>query len=253
MDALRTVPVAAPRSEAHFGTQAHEAAHAQPDSDLPGVDLPGVGHMPVYETQQPPPTVAPAARSYTPGEVPEPLRGVLVTERQDELLSLLIVQARKLALSRLSLLKLDVADRGDGQLWSCIECKRSAWRETPIIHRRGCPVGKMVGILDDLFEAAADRVPTTSLGKETAPAGLQAADAAEEGADGTASDSISDYGEPWQYRVDTVLQVTNIYDREGTLIASLNKSDREAMEWAARIVDCVNQCAFVDYSKVVRS
>jgi len=167
-----------------------------------GVDVPGVGRLDAAGA----PLVA-VGRAYTPGEVPPSL----YTHLRDGVLSQLIFAAKDLAQSLTT---------RQQEPW-CLSCGDMLSRHYP-----GCRVARVLGLLGDLENLEINR-------KETAPDEGR-------GCVGFGRSSRGPLGEPWQYRVDQVLQITNIYDCDGALLVSIDRADTSAATLAGRIVDCVN-------------
>jgi hypothetical protein len=164
-------------------------------------------------------------------------------EGRGRLLGQLIFAARDLAHHTISHIEVDVGEPHSAILWTCRECKRSAFRVAPIQHRDRCRVGRVLRLLEQL--CALDISTLISDEKEVAPAGEIGDRAPGVAGAGMRPRAQALYGEPWSYSIDGVLEETKILDREGTLIASIDKADLEAREWAARIMCCVNTLAGV--------
>jgi hypothetical protein len=117
------------------------------------------------------------------------------------------------------------------QYLRCLECGATEGPNIDLLHAPSCRAGRALAIVEEIED-----FDSNSTRKETA----QVPEAA--GA-GDGKRPLGLFGEPWEYRIDEVLQTLTIYDGEGTAIAPLSKCDRESIDWAARIVDCVNSCA----------
>jgi hypothetical protein len=105
-------------------------------------------------------------------------------------------------------------------------------------HLSTCNTGRVLQLIEQLQAAQQQN----STGKEHAPANIACNSPSEDGIP-----SRGDFGEPWTYGFDSDpnIEQTRIVDIENTLIAKIGKADREARNWAGRIVNCINFCAEV--------
>ncbi len=276
MDDSRTVPAISTPELEQFWTDGVSAYPAETFLKNPGhtccagIDLPGIGLCHALDC----PAAARFAvglratapgRGVVPGEVPPALRNHL----RDGLLISLMFAAHHLAKS------LIVTRHNFGGVASqiCFEYRFESLHGV-LDHTASCKTGRVLRLIADL--EAHREFELNSLRKE-------AASASEEGgapatgfaraprhSDRTAADALGlrafldedtlrlgelspqrhgpvagdpDFGEPWCYKVDDTIEDISIYDREGSFIFGFGKADREAMEWAERIIGCVNSAA----------
>lgn len=171
-----------------------------------------------------PRSAAPAVKAKAGGSSPD--AGL---ELRDDLISRLLYASRDLAESRL------LEGGANALSWvACVECGEFGPRGDTDFHGEHCKAGRTLGIIAALIAAPA---PASNPIRKEAAQGQEGARA------GDGKRSRGDFGEPWERRIDDVLQTLSIYDNEGTLITGLPKCNQESLDWANRIVACVNSCA----------
>jgi hypothetical protein len=120
----------------------------------------------------------------------------------------------------------------------CGHCHAGVEEGTVLEHYAGCKVGRVASLI-----GALQGLELNSKGKETAQ--TAEGDRADDG-----KHPRGLFGEPWEYCIDEILQRVTLYDYEGALIVSWPKCDREAIEQASRIVDCINSSSGMEYHEL---
>ena len=151
--------------------------------------------------------------------------------QRDARLAELLFAARNLAKAQLVRLSSNL----ESPLRLCVVCNERFIAHLPF-HRSTCLAGRVLGLIEEL-----EKLEPTLNRKE-------AAQEPEDGRAGGWKHPRDSFGEPWEYRLDDVLQTVTMYDREGTRLIEWPRANREVLDWAARIRDCVNSYAELEGS-----
>ena len=195
-----------------------------------GEDRPGVGFVHSASCANCPnqvdpriPATIPAARPSVPGEVPPSLERLL----RDEAVAELIPLALQLAEREIETVK--------GPLFTsntCRECLMSRVANAPLRHALSCVTGRVIGLAEALKSSSRFTVHSS----QSAPANRGAMSQP----DGHAAD---EYGEPWECRFDSDLDLIFFYDANGVALLPPMKLTESNVKLARRIIGSVNMAA----------
>lgn len=169
------------------------------------------------------------------------LRGSL--ERRDGLLTQLLFAAQQHAAGFIHHRAETPNVKG---IFRCEECRRFATDGDALDHEDHCKAGRVLALLSQLQALGSLQSAAALEDLDFNPDRKEAARIQEADRAGQGKSPRGLFGEPWDYRLDDVLQTVTIYDCEGTQIVQWPVFNQEIIDWAARTIDCVNSCAGMD-------